>query len=103
MVITRQSSSSNTVRDRVREAVNAAIIGARYANNEMLNAPPKILPLIIRSSCLGIDMSSWIEPGRVNEHTELNLWLGAQTQNTSNILLIRGVDGLTTNLSAGWR
>lgn len=78
MVITRQSSSSNAVRDRVREAANVAIIGARYANNEMLNAPPKILPLVIRSSRLGIDMFGWIEPGRANEHTELNLWLGAQ-------------------------
>jgi len=103
MVITLQSSSSNAARDRVREAANAAIIGARNVNNGMLNPPPKILPLIVRSSCLGIDMSGWIEPGRVNEHTELNLWLGAQTHNTSIILLTRGVDGLTTNLSAGWR
>lgn len=62
-VITRQSPSSNAVRDRVREAANAAIIGARYANNELLNTPAKILPLVIRSSRLGIDMSGWIESG----------------------------------------
>lgn len=103
MVITRQSSSSNAARGRVREAANAAIIGARYANNGMLNPRPKILPFIIRSSRLGINMSGWIGPGRVNEHTELNLWLGAQTHNTSIILLTRGVDSLTTDLSAGWR
>lgn len=80
MVITRQSSSSNAARDHARETANAAIIGARYVNNGMLNPPPKILPLIVSSSRLGIDMSGWIGPGRVNEHTELNPWLGAQTQ-----------------------
>ena len=87
----------------MREAANAAIIGARYVNNGILNPPPKILPLIVRSSRLGIDMSGWTGPRRVNEHTELNLWLGAQIHNTSVILLTRGVDGLTTNLSARWR
>ena len=87
----------------MREAANATIIGARYVNNGMLNPSPRILPLIVRSSRLGIDMSGWIGPARVNEHTELNLWLGAQTHNTSIILLARGVDGLTTNLSARWR
>lgn len=87
----------------MREAANAAIIGAGYVNNGMLNPSPRIIPLIVRSSRLGIDMSGWIGPGRVNEHTKLNLWLGAQTHNTSIILLTRSVDGLTTNLSAGRR